>query len=392
MKNFLAILLTKLLLISSNYNNKCDKNCALCDNNKLECIKCKNNYSLNYNKCVLNIKNKKNKRNLFRCDAENCKECEYQSSNKCRKCKDGYYLDDFRCIKKPCSEDGTYCSKCEFSKVLMYGKCYSRDCHTIDSKCKLCDENICYQCYFESDFGPNQNCSESDDDKITTILLIIIPIGFVILVICCIICCIKKCKRNNEENNNQINTNINNNRNPIANNNTNNNTNNNNFLIRFFANHNNNIIQNNINFNINSNRILPAQEIMINNNLKSDIINSEDDLIKIEKEFEKQKEELNKEYTFCDYCKFNPGKFKSDCGCILCYEHSKTIKEKPINVCINCDKEVKNIENIDECNICLENKEDLGHFKCGCALKVCKKCYIKIKKIDKKCPGCRGKI
>ena len=42
---------------------------------------------------------------------------------------------------------------------------------------------------------------------------------------------------------------------------------------------------------------------------------------------------------------------------------------------------MKNIENIDECNICLENKGDLGHFKCGCALKVAKIVILILKKL-----------
>ena len=73
-------------------------------------------------------------------------------------------------------------------------------------------------------------------------------------------------------------------------------------------------------------------------------------------------------------------------------EHSTLNKEKPNHFCINCTKEVNKIEIINECNICLEDKEDLGHFKCGCTFKVCKDCYFNIKKKDNKCPACRGKI
>ena len=177
-------------------------------------------------------------------------------SDRCSVCKDGYNLDFFeRCTKKQ----------------EINGEIHSRN-----------------------DFDINQNLVESSDALITTILLpIFIPIGFTLLCVC-FICCWKKCNTNNEENNNKINAtnnnnnnnNDNNNNNQIWNNNTNNNTNNN-FFIRFFRN--NNIIKNNINFNINSNRILQAQEIIINDNsnLKINIDSSKDDLIKIEKEFEK---------------------------------------------------------------------------------------------------------
>ena len=35
---------------------------------------------------------------------------------------------------------------------------------------------------------------------------------------------------------------------------------------------------------------------------------------------------------------------------------------------------------INECNIYLENKEDIGHFKYGFAFKVCRDCYFNIRK------------
>ena len=48
--------------------------------------------------------------------------------------------------------------------------------------------------------------------------------------------------------------------------------------------------------------------------------------------------------------------------------------------------------NKNECNICLENKQPLMHFKCGCSLFVCKDCYNKCKRQNNKCPGCRAVI
>ena len=47
---------------------------------------------------------------------------------------------------------------------------------------------------------------------------------------------------------------------------------------------------------------------------------------------------------------------------------------------------------VNECNICFEPKKYLESFKCGCALLVCKECYIKCKTISNKCPGCRAII
>jgi len=156
--------------------------------------------------------------------------------------------------------------------------------------------------------------------------------------------------------------------------------------------------------NINRNNNIPnhinPQQIRVNNinnnivisdyNIKT--VRSENLSLNIHQEFEKQKEKLEIEYDYCDYCKFNRAKYKSDCGCILCSEDIKQQNDKKNIICINCAKDVNNIEIINECNICLEKKEDLGHFKCGCSFKVCKDCYIKCKKGNNKCPGCRGEI
>ena len=57
----------------------------------------------------------------------------------------------------------------------------------------------------------------------------------------------------------------------------------------------------------------------------------------------------------------------------------------------NFKKNINNSGNskANECNICLNNNIQLANFKCGCSLKVCKKCYIKCKTMSNKCPGCR---
>lgn len=58
------------------------------------------------------------------------------------------------------------------------------------------------------------------------------------------------------------------------------------------------------------------------------------------------------------------------------------------------EKYKKNIDVLEnnECNICFKKQSLLSGFKCGCALRVCKECYIKCKSTNNKCPGCRAII
>ena len=114
-------------------------------------------------------------------------------------------------------------------------------------------------------------------------------------------------------------------------------------------------------------------------------------------EFEKQKINAEKGYEVCQFCKKKPGKYKCDCDCVVCKEHSllkKVEGEGEENkVCFNCGKIVKKVTPIkQECNICFEKKINLVHFQCNCALLVCKECYVKCKMESDKCPGCRAKI
>ena len=385
MKMLSTIFLVKILFVSNNHiNNIYGPNCILYDNISAKCIKCNKNYSLINNKCIL-------KRILYaKCDDANCQECPTWSS-RCSKCIYGYHLNSFHCVKdcslpycKSCSKDGTTCYECDFFQKLINGKCFNTglNCKNIDGDCEYCYEGTCYKCLFEDYFGPISSCKEQsdDDDKTGGIIISILAVLFFIGIISICICCL--CCRKNDNNDN-------NNRNNINNGNNNNINNNNNNTIFFIPNNMNNNINNNFN------RILPIQQIIVNNNnidIGNNTIRSEVNSLNIEKEFEKQQEILETEYDFCDYCKFIRAKYKSDCGCILCKEHSKLDKEKPNHYCINCAKEVNTIELINDCNICMENKEDLGRFKCGCTFKVCKNCYLNIKKNDNKCPACRGKI
>ena len=114
-------------------------------------------------------------------------------------------------------------------------------------------------------------------------------------------------------------------------------------------------------------------------------------------EFEKQKLKREKGAQMCMFCKKKPGKYKCDCECVVCKEHSQLKKEEgdgeSYKVCFNCGKVVKKVTPIKEqCNICFEKKISLAHFKCDCAILVCKDCYLKCKLESDKCPGCRAKI
>ena len=114
-------------------------------------------------------------------------------------------------------------------------------------------------------------------------------------------------------------------------------------------------------------------------------------------EFEVQKRKKEKGNQTCQFCKKNPGKFKSDCGCVVCKEHSvlKEIikKGKKYKVCFACNKKVKKINVIKyDCNICMQKKISVAQFKCKCAFQVCKDCYIKYKMTNDKCPQCRATI
>ena len=114
-------------------------------------------------------------------------------------------------------------------------------------------------------------------------------------------------------------------------------------------------------------------------------------------EFEKQKINAEKGYEVCQFCKKKPGKYKCDCDCVVCKEHSLLKKVEgdgeEHKVCFNCGKIVKKVTPIKkECNICFEKKINLVHFQCNCALLVCKECYVKCKMESNKCPGCRANI
>ena len=124
------------------------------------------------------------------------------------------------------------------------------------------------------------------------------------------------------------------------------------------------------------------------------VIMSKEDLAD---EFENQRRKFEKVKNMCNFCHKKIGKFLADCGCVLCKDHSslKNVEGDGENykVCFACEKIVKKVKSIKfPCHICLQEKQSVAHFKCGCALEVCKECYIKCKLGSDKCPQCRAII
>ena len=142
----------------------------------------------------------------------------------------------------------------------------------------------------------------------------------------------------------------------------------------------------------------------------------------------------------CYYCKNEIALYKLSCGCLFCKDDLKdiiyelnisdtisnnAIDNNNINIIINKNKErnkwsekymndniLNNSSNnkikngkcpychkdfgdynqiAQQCDICFDITSKIFHFKCGCALKVCKICFNKII-VGKKCPGCRKNI
>ena len=151
-------------------------------------------------------------------------------------------------------------------------------------------------------------------------------------------------------------------------------------------------------------------------------------------------QEKDKRLKKCKYCNTEIALFKLSCGCLFCKDDFKDITEglssteiinnsinncgdKNINVIITknkektkwkekfntnnnnsslskiikgtcpcCQQDFSNyIQIAQQCDICFDITSKIFHFKCGCALRVCKICFNKII-ISKKCPGCRKNI
>ena len=110
-----------------------------------------------------------------------------------------------------------------------------------------------------------------------------------------------------------------------------------------------------------------------------------------EKEFNEKIGKQEKVGNPCSFCSCKPARYKGDCGCFLCKEHSKTSRDN--KKCIHCEKVIHKLSELkSECGICFQQKKFVTNFKCGCALLVCKECYIKCKMINPHCPACRREI
>ena len=317
-----------------------DQNCLQCVSNNL-CIKCIDNYISNGYSC--NIK----------CSDEHCSYC--SETNKCETCSSGYYLNDNnKCIKcsiENCLEcPNNICQKCKRDFSLIDDNCLDL-CETIDN-CQYCihGSNKCIQCDKGCKLNKNGKCDCKK--KISLFAIIFILIITILLILIVFMIYLRK-KKFNEENNSNIITN-----------------------------------------RIISSRVSPFQQENNDsksyNNLRERYNNEFND---------NQVETSEKDYLgFCDVCKDKRAKYITDCGCSLCEEHC-LINEKELNIntkenlCPVCGKIVNN-QNLKkgQCGICFQNKVNLIHFKCHCALFVCRNCYIKCKLQSQNCPACRGDI
>ena len=359
----------------------CDKNCIECYQNKGVCKKCDTNYYLKDNKCKLICSDKncqdcelkdgkeicnqcqeyynlKSGKCELNCNIENCSGCSLGDNTLiCDNCISGYYLEDNICKIncedsncKTCSDDGKTCYECISNYKLFEGKCAynSEICQSKYHNCLYCIENIgCYECA-EGYKINNMSCTK----KTNFIRVIIAVIGALLIIIGLIsFCYYSKKKRIQLE---QMRERIQ-----------------------------NNVSNNEVIYNIRND---------LSGSFRSSINKEE-----LGEEYEMQKRKMKKGKITCMFCKKKPGKFECDCGCIVCKDHS-TLKEMQTEgqiykVCFNCEKIVKKVNQIKYmCNICLQKKISVAHFKCNCALEVCKECYIKCKMNNNKCPGCRAII
>ena len=365
---------------------KCIHGCSICTNNDT-CLYCLSGYELDsQKKCVLTyifdfnlnkyykLKNQLIESNypdekidstniiseIVECD-KNCLKC-YDNTGICKECGTMYILQDNKCIEH-CSDDNClkcslinekeYCEKCKEGYYLKNNKC-AYNC--TDKNCLSCklenDTEICEKC------AANYNLDDSNTKckAITNYVSIIFAfLSFFIIILAIISFCLYKKKRNDYI------------RREIMN-------------MRLARENNSNIV----NVYGRNQGIDNSGRIQLNKEVIAD-------------EFEIQKAKKEKGGQMCQLCKKKLGKFKCDCGCIVCKEHSvlKGVEKKGVKykACLVCQKPVKKVTQIKyDCNICLQKKISVAHFKCDCALEVCKDCYIKCKMSNDKCPQCREAI
>ena len=385
----------------TNRNGQCIKceisNCDLCLMEN-ECNRCQENYALIKNQCLKNIK------------IEKIQFCLNYDQEKCLQCEDNYVLDNQRCtlndiykqntsyVMMSCSDDNIRNEVCLKKFYYIDGGCSS--CR--DQKCNFCyagigciicekDYNIIDgRCLKKTEFNETvENCISYDYDgkcigcdsfcilkegmcncKIISQIIIYLTIGVLVVIIAWIVLII--------------------------------------FKKRDSTSHHDELIENDLKL-IEDNKIT-QQELQL-------------------------LQEKDKNLKKCDYCKIETALYRLSCGCFYCKEDFKELMERLNESEVNLDIELSNNIIIrkknkglsrgsnsinllnsssttkinkkkcpcclkyfethkqiaQQCEICFDTTSKIFHFKCGCALSVCKNCYNKII-VDGKCPGCRKNI
>jgi len=337
---------------------KCPDGCSVCGNNDT-CLYClsgyKDNFDFNVNQYKI-IKSKLIEQNypdeikVNQCH-DKCSKC-YDNLGICKECETLYYLQDNKCIAN-CTDNN--CLDCSLqSGVEICSNC-STGYYVKDNKCnKNCTDSHCLSCYMKNDVEICERCSNEyklDNSqtkclaRVNYVYIVFCIIGCLILAISIISLCIYRKKRFDFRNE----------------------------IMRLRQ---------------EANSVSLYNRSAIERSARQEINKEE-----LADEFEVQKRKMDKKSQMCQYCKKKIGKFKGDCGCILCKEHSTFNNVEGKNVCYSCKKKVKKVTQIKyQCHICFQKNLAVAHFKCGCALEVCKDCYIKCKSGSNKCPGCRATI
>lgn len=260
-------------------------------------------------------------------------------------CAPGYVLSNSQCVKcfdSNCILCSTIlphsCYECTPDFILYDRRCANSECKNI-KHCSLCEGNECLKCSGICIVDNGKcNCTEKIVIIIVCILIGIIVVGIVIY------CMVKPSKIRNTS------------------------------IIHIV-----NMRQENVNEQ--------------NDFLKIKHTNENYDLEDYDDLFEKSKIVIGKniENQKCDLCKKQPSNQKLSCGCFICNEDDKKILLNKSKICPVCKKEVSDTTPT-TCGICFQNKSELCRFRCGCAMVVCKQCFITWKKSKQICPACRGII
>ena len=331
-----------------------DINCLKCEikDGSESCKLCPEEYQINKEKCE------------SICSEDKCLSYSFKDNNLiCIDCITGYYLEDNNCKRRcldddceTCSDDGNQCTQCQSDTKLYEGKCAKNKIYCRDyPNCNYClEEEGCIECEENYEIK-DKNCVQ----KKSTFWYIIVVIFILLLIIGIVLCILDKIKKNEN--------------------------------MRIIPFMNSNDQQNDL--QINNYQIRNIRNDLILSNSTRSVLSRDE----IAEEYEEQKRKNSKARMTCMFCKKKPGNYKCDCGCIVCKEHSELEfmenNEEKSKVCYNCGKIVVKVTPIKYfCNICMQNKMSVTHFKCGCAMEVCKNCYIKCKMTNNKCPGCRAII